>query len=135
MPRHAGSLSISNGLPIFDRLYLTEFKGRLRLAEAQVEWQATTPFSKITAETFISQAAKVLVVHYQDETEEALPRLIELARWGTRGLLHWYSVIKRDVCGSPNLCGKCLLSSLHGSRVLPLRACSIAGLGFLRANP
>ena len=97
MPRHAGSLSISNGLPIFDRLYLTDFKGRLRLAEAQVDWQAHTPFSNIAAETLISQAAKVLVVHYQDETEEALPRLIELSRWGTRGLLHWYSVIKRDV--------------------------------------
>jgi alpha-L-fucosidase 2 len=97
MPRHAGALSFSHGLPSFDSLYLTGFEGRLRLAQAQVEWRAQTPFSRVFAETFVSQSAGTLVVHYQDETEEALPRLIELSRWGSRSLIHWYSVIKREV--------------------------------------
>ena len=48
--RSAGVLSISNGLPSYDRLYLTDFEGRLRLAEAQVDVRSVTPFSRVQAE-------------------------------------------------------------------------------------
>jgi hypothetical protein len=37
MLRSAGTLSLGHGLPTFDRLYLTDFEARLRLAEARVE--------------------------------------------------------------------------------------------------
>jgi hypothetical protein len=96
MLRAAGSLTIGHGLPTFDRLYLTDFAARLRLAEAAVECRATTPFDAVDAQAFASEAAQVLVVRYRDQTEEPLPRRIEAARWGTRSLLHWYRRIRRD---------------------------------------
>jgi alpha-L-fucosidase 2 len=95
MLRAAGALTISHGLPSLDRLYLTDFAARLRLADAAIDLRAATPFSAITAQAFISEAAQVLVVRYQDQTEEPLPRRIEAARWGTRSLLHWYRRIRR----------------------------------------
>lgn len=95
LPRSACSLSIGHGLPSFDRLYLTDFEARQRLAEAQVDVRSATPFSKVFAEAFVSERAGCLVVRYRDETEEAVPRRFELARWGTRSLLHWYSHYQR----------------------------------------
>ncbi len=97
MLRSAGALSLGHGLPIFDRLYLTDFAARLHLAEAEVEIRAATPFAEMAAEIFVSKAAGVLVVHYHDWTEEKLPRRIELNRWGSRAFPHWYNKIKRDV--------------------------------------
>ncbi|MCC7354244.1 MAG: glycoside hydrolase N-terminal domain-containing protein, partial [Anaerolineae bacterium] len=97
MLRSAGALSLGHGLPIFDRLYLTDFAARLRLAEAEVEIRAASPFAKMSAEVFVSKSAGVLVVHYQDWTEEKLPRRIELSRWGTRSLPHWYQKVLRAV--------------------------------------
>lgn len=97
MLRSAGSLAIGHGLPTLDRLYLTDFEARLHLAEARVEIRAQSPFASMDAEIFASEAAGVLVVRYRDWTEEALPRRLELARWGTRSLLHWYRRIRRDV--------------------------------------
>ncbi|HEY3082983.1 MAG TPA: glycoside hydrolase N-terminal domain-containing protein [Chloroflexota bacterium] len=97
MLRSAATLAIGHGLPVFDRLYLTDFEARLRLAEAAVELRSETPFARAAAELFASQAAGVLVVRYRDATEEALPRRLELARWGTRSLLHGFSRVKRDV--------------------------------------
>jgi hypothetical protein len=96
MLRAAGALAIGHGLPTFDRLYLTDFAARLRLAEAEVECRATAPFGAIDARAFASRDAQVLVVRYRDRTDEPLPRRIEAARWGTRSLLHWYRRIRRD---------------------------------------
>lgn len=103
--RAAGVLSIGHGLPSFDRLYLTDFEGRLRLAEAQIDIRSATPFSRIHAEALISEAARVLVVRYRDETEEAVPRRIELSRWGTRCMLHWYQHIQRSALENLSLTG------------------------------
>jgi alpha-L-fucosidase 2 len=97
MLRSACSISVDHGLPSFDRLYLTAFEGRLRLAEAQVDFRAKTPFSAVRSEVLVSEGAGVLVVRYWDETEEPLPRRFEVARWGTRSLLHWYRKIRRVV--------------------------------------
>lgn len=97
MLRSACAISIGHGLPSFDRLYLTSFEGRSRLAEAQAEFKAETPFSAVGTEVFVSQQAGVLVVRYWDETDEALTRRIEVARWGTRSLLHWYRKMRRTV--------------------------------------
>ena len=98
--RAAGALSISNGLPAYDRLYLTDFEGRLRLAEAEVAIKSVTPFATTTAEILASQNAGVLVVHYEDVTEEAAPRRIELAHWGSRSFPHWYTKVKREIIPS-----------------------------------
>ncbi len=95
--RAAGTLAISNGLPAYDRLYLTDFEGRLRLAEAEVDIRSVTPFARAKTEILASEDAGVLVVHYEDETEEALPRRIELARWGSRSFPHWYNKVKREI--------------------------------------
>jgi alpha-L-fucosidase 2 len=95
--RSACALSISHGLPSFDRLYLTDFEGRLRLAEAQVDFRSTTLFSRILAEAFVSKPAGCLVVRYRDETEEPVARRFELSRWGTRSLVHWYSHYLRGI--------------------------------------
>lgn len=94
--RSAGTLTLSHGLPTYDQLYLTDFEARLRLAEAQVDVRAATPFARLSATIFVSEAAGVLVVRYQDQTDDALARRIEFSRWGSRSLPHWYRKIRRE---------------------------------------
>src|SRR5262249_47031084 len=50
MLRSAATLAIGHGLPVFDRVYLTDFEARLRLAEAVVALRAETPFARAAAE-------------------------------------------------------------------------------------
>lgn len=97
MLRSAGILTIGNGTPVYDRLFLTDFDGRLRLAEAEVVLHAQTPFAEVFAEIFATAAEGVLVIRYRDATEDNMPRRIELSRWGSRSLLHWYRKLRRTV--------------------------------------
>src|SRR6185437_3060499 len=63
----------------------------------EIVLRATTPFARVAARAFTSQSAGVLVVEYEDETEEDLTRRIDLERWGTRSLLHWYQRLRRTI--------------------------------------
>jgi hypothetical protein len=96
MLRHAATLSIGNSLRTYDRVYLTDFEARLRLADARVDLRAATPFASASLEAFASDAG-VLVLRYRDTTEEPVARTIALERWGTRSFIHWYRKIRRDV--------------------------------------
>ena len=94
--RGAGQLFIQSGVPAFDWKYLKDFEARLQMYSAQVSLQARTPFSSVKVNSFVSKANRCLVVNYEDELEEELPRKVILQRWGSRVFSHWYSQIMRD---------------------------------------
>ena len=94
--RHCGRLVIDFGCPAFDLLYQKDFEGRLELAPAVASLNASTPFAKVTASSYVSADPAVLVVRCETESEEAYAPRIRLERWGSRVFGHWYSLVVRD---------------------------------------
>lgn len=100
--RHCGQLQIKPGLPMFDWMYLKDFKAHLSLSKAQANWFTKSPMGKLTCRAFIARDPRVMVINYSDKLSESTTREIKLARWGTRGFEHWYATIKRDALMGPN---------------------------------
>ena len=94
--RSAGTLSIATALPVFDWMYLREFRARLELFPARATIRAVTPFSSVEVETWVSRDPACLVVSYRDELEGPLPRRVTLERWGSRVFAHWYRTVLRE---------------------------------------
>ena len=94
--RSAGRLTISNSLPSYDLLYLSDYHARLDLHKATVLLDSTSPFSKVKTETFVDYASRCLVVDYEDQTEEQVPRVVSISRWGSRIFARWYVKILRE---------------------------------------
>jgi alpha-L-fucosidase 2 len=94
--RSAGHISIAPGLPVLDRLYLSDFEMRLDLHAATANLRSVTPLGKIEAEMFMPQDSSVLAIDYRDELSEPVPREIRVERWGTRTFGHWYQVLRRE---------------------------------------
>ncbi len=94
--RSAGELFIQNSLPAFDWKYLIDFEARLQMFPARVTLKAKTPFSSIRTTSFVSRADRCLVIDYEDDLKEEIPRQIILRRWGSRILGHGYHQIVQD---------------------------------------
>ena len=94
--RSCGQLLIEPGLPAFDWMYLSDFEGRLSLADGQASWHAAGPLGEIHCRAFIAADPSVMVVHYEDDLSEAVDRRVILSRWGSRVFEHWYKFIRRD---------------------------------------
>ena len=94
--RSCGELRIEPGLPVFDWMYLTDFEGRLSLSDATATWRAESPFGTVSCSAMITHDPAALVVHYEDELTEEVPRRIVLGRWGSRVFEHWYRFVRRE---------------------------------------
>ena len=94
--RSCGELRIEPGLPLFDWMYLTEFEGRLSLADAQAAWSAAGPLGTVRCRAFVAREPAVLALRYEDELAEPVTRRVVLARWGSRVFEHWYRFVRRD---------------------------------------
>ncbi len=93
--RHVGQLEINPGFPLFDWMYLEDFKARLDLAKATISWFAKGPLGEVRCSAFAASEPAVLAIHYRDKLAEGTTRRIRLARWGSRVFAHWYRWIRR----------------------------------------
>lgn len=84
-------LAFRSSAPILDQLYLDDFEARLNLHKAQVEVRSASPLGTLQASTFVSTDPAVLVVDYDEASPDPIARDIDLERWGSRRLFHWYS--------------------------------------------
>jgi alpha-L-fucosidase 2 len=84
-------LHVRSALPLLDSLYLDNFQARLSLQEARVQINSTSPLGKLNAAAWVTKDPPVLVVDYDESTPEPVEREIELERWGSRRLFHWYA--------------------------------------------
>ncbi len=94
--RHAGRLIVDFKVPIFDVFYLSDFRGRLRLADATLTILAQGPFGSVTVEAFVSEQDGIFCCEVTNELSEAIPIEVTLERFGSRTFSHWYSQINGD---------------------------------------
>ncbi len=94
--RHACRIIIDFHQPVFSTLYLSDFKGRLSLADASAHMQTTTPFGEINLCAFVDRTTDLLVLKLSQNFYETVPIEIAIERYGSRTYSHWYSQINRD---------------------------------------
>ena len=94
--RHGARLVIDFGQPLFDVLFLEDFKARLALADAAVRLNAQTPFLKASVEAFASQPGQVIILDCSVSGEEPTVVQAILERFGSRPYAYWYSSFNRD---------------------------------------
>jgi len=94
--RGCGKIVLDFGLPLWDPLYLSDFQGRVGLADAVAGLRAQSPFGRASLRAFVSAAHKVLVIEIETETTEPVAHQVLLERFGSRVFAHWYSQVNRD---------------------------------------
>ena len=94
--RGCGRLILDFGLPVWDWLYLRDFRGGLHLANAEAHLMSDTPFGNAQVRAYGSNLDQVLVVRAQITAAERLGHDVTLERIGSRTLGHWYLQAKRD---------------------------------------
>lgn len=85
------SLTIRNGTPLLDKLYLNDFRARLDLYGAKATIHSESPLGSVKASAWGCSEPSVLVLDYDETTPQPVCREIELSRWGSRRFFHWYS--------------------------------------------
>ena len=94
--RHAGRLIIDFHVPLFHVFYLSDFTGRLRLADAAMTVSADSPFGRVLVRAFVDQDTGVLCCEVSTALKENLPVTIRLERFGSRTFSHWYGQVNRN---------------------------------------
>jgi len=94
--RHACRIIFDFKFPIFNTLYLSDFKGRLNLADASLSLQATSPFGKVNLKAFIDHKTGILFCELGSDFKEDVPLKISIERFGSRTFSDWYSQINRN---------------------------------------
>ena len=94
--RHAGRIILDFGVPLFDLFYLSDFQGRLSLADATLSLTASGPLGRVTVTAFVSHDEGILCADVDCQFPEAVPVEIVVERYGSRTFGHWYQQINRD---------------------------------------
>lgn len=94
--RHACRIIIDLKFPVFSTLYLTDFNGRLNLADASLALSAASPFGKVDLKAFVDHSTGNLFFDFKSDLNEGVPVDIAIERFGSRTFSHWYSLVNRD---------------------------------------
>ena len=94
--RGCARLTLDLGLPFWDPLYLSDFAGGLRLADATAHLGASSPFGRADVSAYVSQEFGTLVVRVDTTSLEPIHQWVALARFGSRSFGHWFAVVNRD---------------------------------------
>ena len=94
--RHAGRLIIDFHVPLFHEFYLSDFTGRLSLADATMTVSADSPFGRVSVRVIVDHDTGVLCCEVSTALKENLPVTIRLERFGSRTFSHWYGQVNRD---------------------------------------
>lgn len=94
--RHAGRLTVDYKLPVFDPFYLSDFRGRLSLADASASISASSPLGTVSITLFVSHGEGIVCLRMQSRLKEEVPVELRLERYGSRTFSHWYAQVNRD---------------------------------------
>jgi len=94
--KHGGRLVIELGLPVLDILYLSDFQGRISLADASASFTASSPFGTVSFDAFVAHDSGVLHAALHTDLTEKVPVEVTLERYGSRAFSRWYSHVNRD---------------------------------------
>ena len=94
--RHACRIIFDFGQPVFDLFYLSDFNGRLSLADASLRMTAAGPFGGVTFEAFVDHDTGAICCKVDSDLHEDVPIEVTMERYGSRTFSHWYSLVNRD---------------------------------------
>lgn len=94
--RHACRVIIDFGVPVFDVFYLSDFTGRLALADASLSIAAEGPFGKAEIHAFVNHDDGTIYCDVKSDLQEDIPVDVSIERFGSRTFSHWYSLVNRD---------------------------------------
>ena len=94
--RHAGRVIVDFGFPVFDLFYLSDFQGRISLADASISISASGPFGDIWFRAFVGHDDGVIYCEMDSNMNENTPVVVRLERYGSRSFPHWYAQVERD---------------------------------------
>lgn len=94
--RHAYRIIIDFKFPVFNTMYLSDFKAKLALADASLNLEAASPFGKIGLKTFVDHKSGILFYKLTSDLNENVPIDITVERFGSRSFSHWFNKINRD---------------------------------------
>jgi len=94
--RQACRIEIDFKYPVFNTLYLSDFKARLNLADASLNLEGTTPFGILNMKAFIDHQSGILFCELNSSFNEDVPLEISVERFGSRTFSMWYTRMKRD---------------------------------------
>ncbi|MEG0253415.1 MAG: hypothetical protein RR667_04975, partial [Muribaculaceae bacterium] len=93
-PVSCGKISITDGMPSFDWIYLQEFNQTLSLADGCVITKSRTPFSTHQSRTYVAQNPSAVVFEVETTSDEEIERTIKLEKWSSPNFHHYYEQIK-----------------------------------------
>jgi len=94
--RHGCRLILDFHVPVFNLFYLSDCRGRIRLADASQHLRVRGPFGSVSIQAKVLHPNGVFHCDVQTKLKENLPVTITLERFGSRSFSHWYSMILRD---------------------------------------
>jgi hypothetical protein len=94
--RQACRIEIDFKLPVFNTLYLTDFKARLNLADATLSLTGSSPFGELNMKAFIDRQSGILFCDLGNSFNEDVPFQISIERFGSRTFSMWYTRMRRD---------------------------------------
>jgi hypothetical protein len=94
--RQACRIEIDFKYPVFNTLYLTDFKARLSLSDAKLILDGTTPFGHLAFNAFIDHQSGLLLCNLESAFKEDVPIQISVDRFGSRTYSMWYTRMRRD---------------------------------------
>ncbi len=94
--KHACRIIFDFKMPVFNLFYLSDFKGRISLADASLAISSSGPFGSVSIKAFVSYQDGVFCCKVKSELKENLPVEITLQRFGSRAFSHWYDLINRN---------------------------------------
>lgn len=125
--RHAGRIVIDFKLPVFDFFYLSDFSGRISLADATVAISASGPLGSVSIRGFVGLDDGTICCEVESETSEDLPVEISVQRFGSRTFSHWYRLINRDP--SIGLDGTSSLADANGAYITQVLSSGTFAMG------
>ncbi len=94
--RQACRIEIDFKFPVFNTLYLTDFKARLNLADASLSLTGSSPFGELNMKAFIDHDSGILFCDLGNSFIEDVPIKISVERFGSRTFSMWYTRMRRD---------------------------------------
>jgi alpha-L-fucosidase 2 len=94
--RHAGRIIFDFKYPVFDVFYLSDFNGRLSLADATLTMRAAGPFGAVEVTIQVLQPGGEILCKVKNDFMEPTKTEIVLERYGSRTFSHWYAQVNRD---------------------------------------
>ena len=94
--RQACRIEIDFKFPVFNTLYLSDFKGRLSLADAKLLLDGSSPFGHFAFKAFIDHQSGLLLCDLESSFNEEVPIKVSVERFGSRTFSMWYTRMRRD---------------------------------------